>query len=162
MKVKKRVIAMIVGLMTVCSLSMTGTAFAVMDTGEEELEVLPTEEEYLVMDDNEAAVTETFDTKVVNDVTAVFKRTSNTKAQAIAEGKSTISSATLSSTIYLQRQNSNTGKYANVKDAKSVKSVSSSYIKHAPVFSVSKSSNYRVKVVITDGKSTETRYKALT
>lgn len=150
------IILMIFAAIPTCSFAYTGEAYD--DAGECEEYIEPTDEEYVICDDSsvdggDASI------QTITNYTVAFNRLSSTSSKARVSAYFTVKSIT--SKIYLQKYVSSKGAYANVKGVSSTKTVSAYSINHAPKFSISANGKYRIKVVLSDGTVTHTKYKNL-
>lgn len=118
-----------------------------------------TEEEYVICDDSSIEDSGDINVQTISNVKVAFNRLSSTSSKANVSAHSTVKSIT--SKIYLQKYVSSKEAYANVKGVSSTKTVSAYSINHAPKFAISANGKYRIKVVLSDGTVTHTKYKNL-
>lgn len=159
-RISIRLVISIVAVM-VLSIMPFNCYAAEADLAVEEESVAPTAEEYLICNDSIIQNEGDAGIMAITYFTVGFKRIAPTTAQATVTAKSTATSKSIKSTVYLQKYNSSTGKYATVSGVTATKTVYTHSITHSPKFSVTSNGKYRAKVVIEDTTSMETKYKTL-
>lgn len=148
---------LILFLTVICVMIMPIAAFGSAGTvgaDEEAFEIAPVEGEGLICNDSE--IKDDKETRKITFLDVSFDKISSTKAKAIVRAKTNESS--ISSKVILQKKNTNTGKYASVSGATAFKEVEVNRITHCPQFGITASGQYRIKVLVDDGKEQQTTY----
>lgn len=116
-------------------------------------------EDEIIIEDLDSNIGEEVGVLSINYYNVAFNKTSSTEAKARVTARTTAASKGITSTITLQKYNSSTDSYVN--KGTSSKEVDGYSITHEKNFTVNSSGTYRIKVVLTDGSTTQIKYKKL-